>query len=109
MLCLNSFIIKTNEIILILRLLEAEIVWLYAYQSLSQVRILTFQKWLVDTSVICIQNQSNCAWCFTTFFAVSINFLNISRYFCEDGVSPLWEKWFHCEDLGTQLGPIIKE
>ena len=33
----------------------------------------------------------------------------IIRYFCEDGVSPLWEKWFHCEDLGTQLGPIIKE
>lgn len=31
------------------------------------------------------------------------------RYFCEDGVTPLWEKWFHCEDLGTQLVPIIKE
>lgn len=31
------------------------------------------------------------------------------RYFCDDGVSPLWEKWFHCDDLGTQLGPIIKE
>lgn len=31
------------------------------------------------------------------------------RYFCEDGVTPLWEKWFHCEDLGTQLAPIIKE
>ncbi|KAK3715076.1 hypothetical protein QZH41_012135 [Actinostola sp. cb2023] len=31
------------------------------------------------------------------------------RYFCEDGLSVLWEKWFHCEDLGTQLGPIIKE
>lgn len=31
------------------------------------------------------------------------------RYFCEDGMTPLWEKWFHCEDLGTQLPPIIKE
>jgi hypothetical protein len=31
------------------------------------------------------------------------------RYFCEDGVSVLWEKWIHCEDLGTQLAPIIKE
>jgi len=31
------------------------------------------------------------------------------RYFCEDGVTPLWEKWFHCDDLGTQLAPIIKE
>ena len=31
------------------------------------------------------------------------------RYFCEDGLSVLWEKWFHCDDLGTQLGPIIKE
>lgn len=30
------------------------------------------------------------------------------RYFCEDGVTPLWERWFHCKDLGTQLGPIIK-
>ncbi|KAJ7388236.1 hypothetical protein OS493_039057 [Desmophyllum pertusum] len=31
------------------------------------------------------------------------------RYFCEDGVTPVWEKWFHCDDLGTQLGPLIKE
>ncbi|KXJ19133.1 3-hydroxyanthranilate 3,4-dioxygenase [Exaiptasia diaphana] len=31
------------------------------------------------------------------------------RYFCEDGVTVLWEKWFHCVDLGTQLGPVIKE
>lgn len=31
------------------------------------------------------------------------------RYFQEDGVSVLWEKWFHCEDLGTQIGPVIKE
>ncbi|XP_013380956.1 3-hydroxyanthranilate 3,4-dioxygenase isoform X2 [Lingula anatina] len=35
------------------------------------------------------------------------------RYFVEkDGkptMEPLFEKWFHCEDLGTQLGPIIKE
>jgi len=30
------------------------------------------------------------------------------RYFCEDGVTPLYEKWFHCEDLGVQLVPIIK-
>lgn len=47
--------------------------------------------------------------CTLQLIAVSVDFLNIYRYFCEDGVSPLWEKWFHCEDLGTQLGPIIKE
>ena len=38
-----------------------------------------------------------------------IKLLLFVRYFCEDGMTPLWEKWFHCEDLGTQLPPIIKE
>lgn len=37
------------------------------------------------------------------------------RYYCpgtEKGgeeTQPLWEKWFHCHDLGQQLGPVIKE
>ncbi|EDV25874.1 uncharacterized protein TRIADDRAFT_24699 [Trichoplax adhaerens] len=34
------------------------------------------------------------------------------RYYCEDGNSHnniLYERWFHCEDLGCQLAPIIKE
>ncbi|RDD43791.1 3-hydroxyanthranilate 3,4-dioxygenase [Trichoplax sp. H2] len=34
------------------------------------------------------------------------------RYYCEDGNSHnniLYERWFHCEDLGRQLAPIIKE
>ncbi|KAL4238576.1 hypothetical protein ACF0H5_003283 [Mactra antiquata] len=34
------------------------------------------------------------------------------RYFIEEGGKPtlhsLYEEWFHCKDLGTQLGPIIK-
>ncbi|EDO48567.1 predicted protein [Nematostella vectensis] len=30
------------------------------------------------------------------------------RYFCEDGVTVLWEKFFHCTDL-TQIAPVIKE
>ncbi|TRY72405.1 hypothetical protein TCAL_00299 [Tigriopus californicus] len=32
------------------------------------------------------------------------------RYFIEDGSTvSLFEKWFYCDDLGSQLGPIIKE
>ncbi|KAH3846391.1 3-hydroxyanthranilate 3,4-dioxygenase-like [Dreissena polymorpha] len=34
------------------------------------------------------------------------------RYFVEEDGSPsldsLYEEWFHCEDLGVQLGPVIK-
>ena len=34
------------------------------------------------------------------------------RYFVEENGKPtltsLYEEWFHCEDLGSQLGPIIK-
>jgi 3-hydroxyanthranilate 3,4-dioxygenase len=30
------------------------------------------------------------------------------RYYVDGTVSPLWEQWFHCYDLGTQLGPVIK-
>lgn len=32
------------------------------------------------------------------------------RYFVEDGsTSSLFERWFYCDDLGSQLGPVIKE
>eukprot|EP00043_Microstomoeca_roanoka_P016221 m.164722 g.164722 ORF g.164722 m.164722 type:complete len:337 (+) comp16414_c0_seq4:1974-2984(+) len=32
------------------------------------------------------------------------------RYYCpDDETVPLWERWFHCEDLGTQLKPVIEE
>lgn len=35
------------------------------------------------------------------------------RYFVEDQGSPtsnvLFERWFYCDDLGSQLGPVIKE
>lgn len=30
------------------------------------------------------------------------------RYYVEGTTDTLWEHWFHCTDLGTQLGPIIK-
>ncbi|XP_008056638.1 3-hydroxyanthranilate 3,4-dioxygenase [Carlito syrichta] len=31
------------------------------------------------------------------------------RYYVGDSVDVLFEKWFYCEDLGTQLAPIIQE
>eukprot|EP00795_Rhopilema_esculentum_P003268 gene3268-1597_t len=31
------------------------------------------------------------------------------RYYCEDGVTVLFEKWFRCSDLVKDLPPIIKE
>lgn len=31
------------------------------------------------------------------------------RYYMDGTVTPLWEEWFHCVDLGTQLGPVIKK
>ena len=30
------------------------------------------------------------------------------RYYVEGSTDPLWEEWFYCYDLGTQLGPVIK-
>uniref|UniRef100_A0A8C6ZT11 3-hydroxyanthranilate 3,4-dioxygenase n=1 Tax=Nothoprocta perdicaria TaxID=30464 RepID=A0A8C6ZT11_NOTPE len=31
------------------------------------------------------------------------------RYYVGESTDVLFEKWFHCEDLGTQLAPIIRE
>lgn len=31
------------------------------------------------------------------------------RYYCDDGVTILFEKWFHCTNLGKDLVPIVQE
>merc|ERR1711973_83570 len=31
------------------------------------------------------------------------------RYFVDESTDTLFERWFYCDDLGTQLGPIIRE
>ena len=31
------------------------------------------------------------------------------RYFVGDTTATLFERWFHCDDLGSQLKPIIEE
>lgn len=31
------------------------------------------------------------------------------RYFVEGSTEVLYEKWFYCADLGTQLGPMIRK
>lgn len=35
--------------------------------------------------------------------------LDALRYYVGDSTDVLFEKWFYCSDLGTQLAPIIKE
>nr|CAC80027.1 3-hydroxyanthranilate 3,4-dioxygenase [Suberites domuncula] len=31
------------------------------------------------------------------------------RYYVDGTTDPLWEEWFYCYDLGSQLGPVIKK
>lgn len=31
------------------------------------------------------------------------------RYYIKGTTTPLFERWFHCKNLGTQLVPIINE
>ncbi|XP_017525297.3 3-hydroxyanthranilate 3,4-dioxygenase isoform X3 [Manis javanica] len=37
------------------------------------------------------------------------HFVATERYYIGDTADVLFEKWFYCEDLGTQLAPIIQE
>lgn len=31
------------------------------------------------------------------------------RYYVDDSTAVLFERWFYCQDLGTQLVPVIEE
>lgn len=31
------------------------------------------------------------------------------RYYVDNGTAILFERWFYCQNLGTQLVPVIKE
>jgi len=39
----------------------------------------------------------------------SRNELDCLRYFVDGTTDTLFERWFYCDDLGAQLGPVIKE
>ena len=44
------------------------------------------------------------------FFREMITIFLFFRYFVEDGsTNSLFERWFYGDDLGTQLGPVIRE
>ena len=52
-------------------------------------------------------------WNVKSIFILVINpCFSYYRYFVEEDGKPtlqsLYEEWFHCVDLGTQLGPVIK-
>ena len=35
--------------------------------------------------------------------------MDFFRYYVQDGsTTSLYERWFYCDDLGSQLGPVIK-
>ena len=37
------------------------------------------------------------------------NWIFLYRYYVQDGsTTSLYERWFYCDDLGSQLGPVIK-
>ncbi len=46
-------------------------------------------------------NYSTWSWRYSIF--------HLYRYYVDGTVDPLWEEWFYCYDLGTQLGPVIKK
>ncbi len=35
--------------------------------------------------------------------------LDALRYYVKGTTNILFERWFYCKDLGTQLGPVIRE
>ena len=42
---------------------------------------------------------------------MNLNYQVVSccRYYVDGTLDPLWEEWFYCYDLATQLDPVIKK
>ena len=59
---------------------------------------------------VCPRKVSCVSWCLP-WYTVSLVLLcraYFNRYYVDGSTDVLWEEWFYCDDLGSQLGPVIK-
>jgi len=79
---------------------------------MSILKVMLFKK-NKTYHTVCFDKHSNLPkFLASVKFTYLIMAVHVCRYFIEvDGkptLDSLYEEWFHCEDLGSQLGPIIK-